>query len=36
VLKPGGRFVIVNEADGEEKGIKWDKVVDGMHTYNSA
>ena len=47
VLKPGGRFVIVNEADGEEKGIvneadgeekgiKWDKVVDDMHTYNSA
>ena len=33
--KPRGRFVIVNEADGEEKGIKWDKVVDGMHTYNS-
>lgn len=36
VLKPGGRFVIVNEADGEEQVIKWDKVVDGMHTYNSA
>lgn len=35
VLKPGGRFVIVNEADGMGNEINWEKVVEGMHTYKS-
>ena len=34
-LKPGGRFLIVNEADGESGGTdKWEKLVGGMKTYN--
>ena len=35
VLKAGGRFVIVNEADGKhEKDLKWTHIVEGMHIYN--
>ncbi len=34
VLKPGGRFVIVNEDDGlTGSNEKWEKIIDGMHTY---
>lgn len=36
VLKPGGQFMIVNEADGiggDNK--KWEKIVGGMHTYTA-
>ena len=35
VMKTGGVLMIANEADGEEKGFKWDNVVDGMHTYTT-
>lgn len=34
VLREGGRFVIVNEADGlSSDSVKWEKIVGGMHTY---
>lgn len=34
VLKPGGRFLIVNEDDGlSGTNEKWEKIIDGMHTY---
>ena len=34
VLKPGGRFLIVNEDDGlSGNNGKWEKIIDGMHTY---
>jgi len=33
VLRKDGRFLIVNEADGEGGGVEWDKIVEGMHTY---
>ena len=33
-LKNGGRFVIINEDDGlTGKNQKWEKIIDGMHTY---
>lgn len=33
VLKPGGTFLIVNEADGEDgKNDKWERIID-MKTY---
>ena len=36
VLKPGGRFLIVNESDGEDPDYKkWENIVDGMHTYTA-
>jgi len=35
ILKEGGRFVIVNESDGSsDKDAKWEKIIDGMHTYS--
>ena len=35
VLKAGGTFVIVNEDDGlSGTNEKWEKIIDGMHTYN--
>ena len=35
VLKPGGRFMIVNESDGEDASYRqWETVIDGMHVYN--
>ncbi|PID79821.1 MAG: SAM-dependent methyltransferase [Clostridiales bacterium] len=35
VLKPGGRFMICNEVDGErEKAEKWTKIIDGMTVYS--
>ena len=34
VLRPGGRFLIVNEDDGlSGTNEKWEKIIDGMHTY---
>lgn len=37
VLKPGGRFVIVNESDGSKPtDAKWEAIIDGMHTYTPA
>lgn len=34
VTKPRGRFVIVNEDDGEKpNGSQWDGIIEGMHTY---
>ena len=34
VLKPGGRFLIVNESNGRnEKSLKWTKIIDGMRVY---
>ena len=34
VLKNGGRFMIVNEANGLDKtGEKWEKMIEGMHNY---
>ena len=34
VLKPGGRFVIVNESDGSgPMDAKWENLIEGMHTY---
>ena len=34
VLKPGGFFLIVNEADGKhEKTLRWTKIIDGMTVY---
>jgi len=37
VLKPGGRFLIVNESDGEDPSYrKWEDIIDGMHTYTAA
>lgn len=36
VLKDGGHFFIVNEDDGlTGKNEKWEKIIDGMHTYTS-
>jgi len=36
VLKEGGRFLIANEADGTDTSyVKWEKVVEGMHTYTT-
>ena len=33
-LKEGGRFAVVNEDDGlTGKNAKWEKLIDGMHTY---
>lgn len=35
VLKAGGTFAIVNEDDGlSGTNEKWEKIIDGMHTYN--
>lgn len=34
ILKEGGCFVIINEDDGlTGKNDKWEKIIDGMHTY---
>ena len=34
VLKPGAKFVIINEADGTAASdAKWESIIDGMHTY---
>ena len=34
-LRSGGRFLIVNEADGESGGTnRWEKIVGGMKTYD--
>ena len=34
VLKPRGRFVIVNESDGSgPMDAKWESLIEGMHTY---
>ena len=34
VLKPGGRFMIVNESDGQNpQDEKWVDMIDGMQTY---
>ena len=34
VLKPGGTFMIVCEADGtDEEGLKYEKIIDGMKCY---
>jgi ubiquinone/menaquinone biosynthesis C-methylase UbiE len=34
ILKPGGRFLIVNESDGMDKtGKQFETIIDGMHTY---
>ncbi len=36
VLKPGGTFLIVNEADGEDAtGKKFEKIIDGMKVYRA-
>ena len=36
VLKPGGTFLIVNEADGEDAtGKKFEKIIDGMNNYTA-
>lgn len=36
VLKPGGRFLIVNESDeNDPSGQKWEKIIDGMHVYSA-
>ncbi len=36
VLKPGGRFLIVNESDGTDKtGKQFETIIDGMHTYTA-
>ena len=36
VLKPGGTFLIVNEADGEDAtGKKFEKIIDGMKVYKA-
>lgn len=36
VMKPGGRFLIVNESDGtDETGRKYEKIIDGMKSYTS-
>lgn len=32
VLKPNGKFIVINGADAEGGWI-WDKYIDGMHTY---
>ena len=35
-LKPGGTFLIVNEADGENaENEKWEDMIDGMTIYNA-
>lgn len=37
VLKDGGRFLIVNESDGDDPAYKkWEKIVEGMYTYTAA
>lgn len=37
VLRPGGKFLIVNESDGEDAmGEKWEKMIDGMKLYKGA
>lgn len=34
VLKPGGTFLIVNEADGKDAAtLKYEKIIDGMKVY---
>ena len=34
VLKPGGRFLIVNEGDGRDAAsLKFEKIIDGMKVY---
>lgn len=36
VLKPGGRFLICNESDGEnETETKWEEIIDGMKIYQA-
>ena len=36
VLRPGGRFLIVNESDGKnEKSLKWTNIIDGMTVYTA-
>ena len=36
VLKPGGRFLIVNESDGEDPTyLEWESVIEGMHVYSA-
>lgn len=36
VLKPGGSFLIVNEADGEDAtGTRFEKIIDGMKVYRA-
>ena len=36
ILKPGGRFLIVNESDGMDKtGKQFETIIDGMHTYTA-
>ncbi|MBR1436232.1 MAG: class I SAM-dependent methyltransferase, partial [Bacteroidales bacterium] len=37
VLSEGGLFLIVNEDDGlTGKNVKWEKMIEGMHTYTPA
>ena len=36
VIKPGGKFLIANEADGiGGDNEKWERIVGGMHTYTA-
>jgi len=36
VLKPGGRFMIVNESDGTDPEYNnWENIIEGMHTYTA-
>jgi len=36
VLKPGGKFLIVNESDGmDEATLKYQKIIDGMRCYTA-
>lgn len=36
ILKPGGRFLIVNESDGTDKtGKQFESIIDGMKTYTA-
>jgi ubiquinone/menaquinone biosynthesis C-methylase UbiE len=36
ILKPGGRFLIVNESDGtDETALKYEKLIDGMKCYTA-
>ena len=36
VLKPGGKFLIVNESDGtDEASLKYQKIIDGMRCYTA-
>lgn len=36
ILRPGGRFLIVNESNGlDETGKKFEQIIDGMHCYTA-